>query len=53
MRISKVTKEFNVSLNSVIEVLKENGIEVEPNLNTKIDDSLTNSLLRSSVQTRP
>ncbi len=40
MRISKVTKEFNVSLNSVIEVLKENGIEVEPNLNTKIDDSL-------------
>lgn len=40
MRLSKVTKEFNVSLQRVVDVLKDNGIEVEANLNTKVDDSL-------------
>ena len=40
MRLSKVTKEFNVSLQRVVDVLKDNGIEVEANPNTKIDDSL-------------
>lgn len=38
MRLSKVTKEFNVSLQRVVDVLQENGISVEANLNSKIDD---------------
>ncbi|MDO4212089.1 MAG: hypothetical protein Q4D23_10365, partial [Bacteroidales bacterium] len=40
MRLSKVTKEFNVSLQRVIDVLSANGINLEdPTLNSKVDDS--------------
>ena len=40
MRLSKVTKEFNVSLQRVVDVLNANGIELaEPTLNSKIDDA--------------
>ena len=38
MRLSKVIKEFNVSLQRVVDVLQENGITVEANPNSKIDD---------------
>ena len=38
MRLSKVTKDYNVSLQRVVDVLLENGVTVEPNLNSKIDD---------------
>ena len=37
-RLSKLTKEFNVGLNTIVEALKENGIEIEANPNTKVDD---------------
>ena len=47
MRLSKVTKEYNVSLQRVVDVLKENGIEVEANLNSKIDDSLNDLFVRA------
>ena len=38
MRLSKVTKDYNVSLQRVVAVLQEHGVAVEPNLNSKIDD---------------
>lgn len=38
MRLSKAIKEFNVSLQRVVDTLKEQGHEVEANLNSKIND---------------
>lgn len=38
VRLSKVTKEFNVGLQRVVDTLKEQGHEVEANLNAKIGD---------------
>ena len=39
MRLSKVTKEFNVGLQRVVDTLKAHGHDVEANLNAKIDDA--------------
>ncbi len=36
VRISKVVKEFNIGISTLVEFLKKKGIEVEPNPNSKI-----------------
>ena len=38
MRLSKVLREFNISLDRAVDFLKENGFEVEPRPTTKITD---------------
>ncbi len=38
MRLSKALKEFNVTLQRAVAALKEQGHEIEENLNTKISD---------------
>lgn len=39
IRLSKVTKEFNIGLQRVVDFLQEKGHNVEPSLNTKIEDA--------------
>ncbi len=38
MRLSKVAKEFNVGISTIVEFLKEKGITLEADPNAKIDD---------------
>src|SRR3989344_7065091 len=44
-RLSKVAKEFNVGLNTIVDSLAAKGFKVEPNPNTKIDEKLYQVLL--------
>ncbi len=39
IRLSKLTKEFNIGLHTLVEFLKEKGAEVEMNPNAKISDT--------------
>lgn len=38
MRLSKAAKELNVGISTIVDFLKEKGIEIEKNPNVKIDD---------------
>ena len=38
IRISKILKEFNIGISTIVEFLKKKGIEVAPNPNEKISD---------------
>lgn len=38
-KISKLAKELNVSVSTAVEFLRKNGVEVEDNLNARIDES--------------
>ncbi|MDR2292519.1 MAG: translation initiation factor IF-2 [Prevotellaceae bacterium] len=42
IRISKIMKEFNIGLSSLVEFLAKKGIEVESNPNSKISDEAYN-----------
>ncbi|MDR1983853.1 MAG: translation initiation factor IF-2 [Prevotellaceae bacterium] len=42
IRISKIIKEFNIGLSSIVEFLAKKGIEVESNPNSKISDEAYN-----------
>lgn len=44
-RLSKVAKEFNVGLHTIVESLAAKGFVVEANPNTKIDENLYRVLL--------
>lgn len=37
IRLSKVAREFNCSIDSIVEILNKNGLKVDRNPNTKID----------------
>ena len=37
-RIKQVLTEFNIALDTLVEFLKNKGVEVEENINSKIDD---------------
>ncbi|MBQ0164012.1 MAG: translation initiation factor IF-2 [Bacteroidales bacterium] len=39
IRLNKVIKEFNIGLDRVVDFLAKNGVEVESNINAKIDDA--------------
>ena len=39
-RLSKVTKEFNLGLSTVVDFLQDNGFEVESNPNAKISPEM-------------
>ena len=39
IRLSKLTKQFNIGLQTLVDFLKEKGAEVEMNPNAKISDS--------------
>ncbi len=45
-RLSKVAREFNVGLSTIVEYLADNGHEIDANPNTKIDTELYDLLLR-------
>jgi len=49
VRLSKVAREFNLGMTTVVEFLASKGIEVEANPNTKLD-SETYALVRSNFQ---
>jgi len=44
-RLSKVAREFNVSIHTIVEFLATNGVEIESNPNTKIEPEIYNVLL--------
>lgn len=44
IRISKVLKELNISLDRVVDFLKEKGITIDSNINGKISDSINGIL---------
>lgn len=44
-RLSKVAKEFNVGINTLVDFLSSKGVKVESNPNTKIDDDTYKILL--------
>jgi translation initiation factor IF-2 len=44
-RLSKVTREFNLGLSTVVDFLTDKGFEVESNTNTKISPEMYESLL--------
>ena len=37
-RLSKVAREFNIGINTIVDYLKNQGINVESNPNTKLDE---------------
>ena len=43
-RLSKVTKEFNLGLTTVVDYLQEKGFEVESNPNAKISPEMYDAL---------
>jgi len=45
VRLSKVAREFNIGISTIVEYLKKKGHEVESNPNTKISPELYNILL--------
>ena len=49
VRLSKVAREFNLGMTTVVEFLASKGIEVEANPNTKLDPE-TYTLVRSNFQ---
>ena len=38
IRLNKLTKQFNIGLQTLVDFLQEKGLEVELNPNTKISD---------------
>ena len=44
-RLSKVAREFNVGINTLVEYLSSKGVQVESNPNTKIDGETYNILV--------
>lgn len=40
IRLSKVLRELNISLERAVDYLKDKGIGIESNLNTKISDNV-------------
>ena len=44
-RLSKVARELNVGITTIVEFLNSKGIKIESNPNTKIQDSVYNVLL--------
>lgn len=52
IRLSKALKELNVGMNSVIDFLKEKGIDVVPRPNTKIDSGTYDLLVQAFAPDR-
>jgi translation initiation factor IF-2 len=52
IRLSKALKELNVGMNSVIDFLKDKGIDVEPRPNTKIDSGTYDLLVQAFAPDR-
>jgi translation initiation factor IF-2 len=46
LRLSKVARDFNVGISTIVEFLHKKGIEVEANPNTKIDPGVYQVLLK-------
>ncbi len=44
-RLSKVAREFNVGISTIVEYLESQGQEISPSPNTKLDDNIYNILL--------
>jgi translation initiation factor IF-2 len=44
-RLSKVAREFNIGINTIVDFLSNQGIEIDPKPNTKIDSSIYDALL--------
>jgi translation initiation factor IF-2 len=49
-KISKITKELNVGLNTAVDFLRKHNIEVAPDINSRIDESAV-ALLRQEFST--
>ena len=49
VRLSKAAREFNISLDTIVQFLSQNGITVERNPNTKLDSNMY-SLLANAFQ---
>lgn len=45
-RLSKVAKEFNVGISTIVEFLHKKGVEVDSNPNTKINDDIFDILVK-------
>jgi len=43
MRLSKIAREFNVGISTIIEFLNKKGYSVDPNPNTKITPDIYES----------
>ncbi|BAV95053.1 translation initiation factor IF-2 [Ichthyobacterium seriolicida] len=52
IRVSKITKELNISLHRLVEFLRSKGIEVEKSPNTRIDESAYGILLKEFREDR-
>ena len=44
-RLSKVAREFNIGISTIVEYLSDQGIEIDPKPNTKIDGEIYDVLL--------
>ena len=45
-RLSKVAREFNIGIHTIVDFLHDQGIKIESNPNTKLDDEAYNLLVR-------
>ncbi len=45
-KLSKITKDLNIGLDTAVEFLHKHGIEVERNINTRIDENSVNLLTK-------
>ena len=44
-RLSKIAREFNVGINTIVEFLHKKGFDVDPNPNTKVTDDMYDILI--------
>jgi translation initiation factor IF-2 len=51
-RLSKIAKELNVGISSLVDHLKSNGVEIESSPNTKVEDSHYNILLEEFADSK-
>ncbi len=46
IRLSKIAKEFNVGISTIVEFLQNKGIDIDPNPNTKISPDIHDELIK-------
>jgi translation initiation factor IF-2 len=51
-RLSKIAKELNVGISSLVDHLKDKGIEIESSPNTKVEEDVYNILLGEFVEAK-
>ncbi|MGB1040994.1 MAG: translation initiation factor IF-2, partial [Flavobacteriales bacterium] len=51
-RLSKIAKELNVGISSLVDHLKSNGVEIESSPNTKVEEAHYNILLEEFADSK-